>query len=56
MWVLDTAGGPAFIEFLTAHWNEIRDVILSRSTQTNEADRCAIHTLRYSEISGPITV
>ncbi|MCC3294032.1 DUF2332 domain-containing protein [Arthrobacter sp. zg-Y411] len=36
--------GPysAFRTFLKDHWSGIRDVILSRSTQTNEPRRCAV--------------
>lgn len=35
--------GPynGFREFLDAHWREVERVVLSRSTQTNEAGRCA---------------
>jgi hypothetical protein len=32
---------PEFRAFLDAHWNEVARVVLSRSTQTNEAGRCA---------------
>lgn len=53
---LDTADGSAFIDFLTAHWAEIRALAQSRSTQTNEAGRCAIHNLLYAEIDGPIAL
>lgn len=35
--------GPysGFRSFLLQHWNSIRDIALARSTQTNEAGRCA---------------
>lgn len=55
-WVLDAADGPAFIAFLTEHWERIRELTLTRSTQTNEAGRCAIHNLLYAEIDGPIAL
>lgn len=55
-WALDTADGAAFIAFLTQRWDQIRPIILERSTQTNEAGRCAIHNLLYAEISGPIAL
>ena len=32
---------PQFRSFLETHWDEVSRVVLSRSTQTNEAGRCA---------------
>ncbi|MEY9873410.1 hypothetical protein ABH931_002892 [Streptacidiphilus sp. MAP12-33] len=39
-------GGPAesaeaFVEWTLAHWEPVREVMLARATQTNEAGRCA---------------
>lgn len=33
--------GPPFLEWVTEHWDAVRDVVLSRQTQTNEPGRCA---------------
>lgn len=33
--------GPQFLEWVSAHWDAIRDVVLIRQTQTNEPGRCA---------------
>lgn len=35
-------GYPAFREWLVAHWPRVREIALARSTQTNEAARCAV--------------
>lgn len=32
---------PGFRRFLDSHWDEVSRIVLSRSTQTNEAGRCA---------------
>ncbi len=33
---------PQFRAFLLDHWSQLRETMLSRSTQTNEAGRCAV--------------
>ncbi len=38
----DVAPYPAFRAFLLGNWERIRDTMLTRSTQTNEAGRCAL--------------
>lgn len=33
--------GGTFVDWALAHWEQVREVILARATQTNEAGRCA---------------
>lgn len=42
--------------FLASRWDQIRPVILERSTQTNEAARCATLSPAVSTIAGPIAL
>ena len=47
---------PVFAEWLAAHWSEVRGVVLTHATQTNEAARCALHLPVLGGIEGPIAL
>lgn len=47
---------PEFRAWLLRNWDEVRAVILRRSTQTNEPARCATILPALAEISGPIAL
>lgn len=46
----------AFREFVLVNWAEVRGIILARSTQTNEAGRCAAFLPQLSRIDGPLAL
>ncbi|MFT2750249.1 DUF2332 domain-containing protein [Clavibacter sp. Sh2036] len=50
--------GPyrAFREWLVGRWSEVEPVIRSRSTQTNEAARCAVLLPVLSALEGPLAL
>jgi len=48
--------GEAFENAVFEHENPIRNVMLNRSTQTNEAARCAVLMPVIANISGPIAL
>jgi hypothetical protein len=45
-----------FRSWLLAHWAEVEPVIRERSTQTNEAGRCAVLLPVLSELEGPLAL
>lgn len=47
---------PAFREWLLAHWAAVVPVILARSTQTNEAARCAVLLPVLEGFTGPVAL
>jgi hypothetical protein len=54
-------GGPvtepdAFTQWLVEHWHEVRPEVLARSTQTNEAARCATLLPVLGGIPGPLAL
>lgn len=42
--------------WLLTHWEAVRSLMLDRSTQTNEAGRCAVLLPVLSQVSGPIAL
>lgn len=50
------AGYDRFREWLLANWDRAREVVLSRSTQTNEAGRCAVLLPALDRIDGPLAL
>ena len=52
----ETEDYPAFREFLHARWAEIEQIALTRSTQTNEAKRCAVLLPFLSMLPGPLSL
>jgi hypothetical protein len=50
--------GPyaGFRLWLLAHWAEVQPVVLERSTQTNEAGRCAVLLPVLSRLEGPLAL
>lgn len=55
------AGAPvddfgAFREFLLENWREVRSIALMRSTQTNEAARCAVMLPVLASLPGPLAL
>ena len=53
------AGNGSFAElrsWLLDHWEETRELMLARSTQTNEAGRCAVLLPALAAIDGPISL
>jgi hypothetical protein len=42
--------------WLLAHWAEVQPVVLERSTQTNEAGRCAVLLPVFSRLEGPLAL
>lgn len=42
--------------WLLEHWDETRSLMLARSTQTNEAGRCAVLLPALAQINGPISL
>lgn len=42
--------------WLLEHWDETRTLMLARSTQTNEAGRCAVLLPALAQISGPVSL
>jgi hypothetical protein len=47
--------GP-FLHWLRTHWNQVVPVVLARSTQTNEAGRCAVLLPALSAMPGPLAL
>ncbi|MDT0165773.1 DUF2332 domain-containing protein [Actinotalea sp. AC32] len=47
---------PAFRAWLVAHWPEVEAVALTRTTQTNEAGRCATLVPVLAELDGPLAL
>jgi hypothetical protein len=45
-----------FRSWLVPHWEEVEPVIRERSTQTNEAGRCAVLLPVLSELEGPLAL
>ncbi len=52
----ETEDYPAFRDFLHEHWDEIEHVARTRSTQTNEAKRCAVLLPFLSLLRGPLSL
>lgn len=50
------AGYTALRSWLLSHWAEVEPVILERSTQTNEAGRCAVLLPVLSRLEGPLAL
>lgn len=48
--------GHDIVAFLVSQWDQVRPVILGRSTQTNEAARCATLLPALSTIAGPLAL
>ena len=42
--------------WLLRHWNDVRELMLARSTQTNEAGRCATLLPALARIPGPLAL
>jgi hypothetical protein len=42
--------------WLVQHWPDVADIVLARSTQTNEAARCALLLPELARIDGPIAL
>lgn len=47
---------PTLRTWLLEHWELTRDLMLARSTQTNEAGRCAVLLPALARIEGPISL
>ncbi|WP_240372556.1 DUF2332 domain-containing protein [Brevibacterium zhoupengii] len=47
---------PTLRTWLLQHWELTRDLMLARSTQTNEAGRCAVLLPALARIEGPISL
>lgn len=47
---------PRFREWLLAHWEDVLPTILRRSTQTNEAGRCAVLLPVLARLPGPLAL
>lgn len=45
-----------FRDFVHAHWSQIEQIALTRSTQTNEAKRCAVLLPFLSMLPGPLAL
>ena len=52
----ETEDYTAFRDFLHGHWAEIEHIVLTHSTQTNEAKRCAVLLPFLSMIPGPLSL
>lgn len=48
--------GLNFVQYALAAWDEVRPVILSHSTQTNEPGRCACLLPALAQIDGPLAI
>ncbi len=56
-----TAGAPLdvyqrFRPWLVQHWREVAGIVLARSTQTNEAARCAVLLPELARLAGPLAL
>ena len=47
---------PPFREWLMSHWDAVTAVIMNRSTQTNEAGRCAVLLPVLARLEGPLAL
>lgn len=47
---------PPFREWLISHWDAVVAVIMERSTQTNEAGRCAVLLPELARLEGPLAL
>lgn len=47
---------PAFREWLGEHWHAVRALMMRRTTQTNEAGRCATLLPAFQNIPGPLAL
>ena len=45
-----------FRDWLVEHWADVEPVIMSRSTQTNEAARCAVLLPILDRLAGPLAL
>lgn len=53
----DPDGGPAELHrVLSRQWDTVRETVLARATQTNEAGRCATLLPQLARIEGPIAL
>ncbi|KAA0918620.1 DUF2332 domain-containing protein [Dietzia sp. ANT_WB102] len=52
----ETEDYTAFREFVHAHWLDIEQIVLTHSTQTNEAKRCAVLLPFLSLLPGPLSL
>lgn len=52
----ETEDYPAFRDFVHEHWARIEQVVLTHSTQTNEAKRCAVLLPFLSLLPGPLAL
>lgn len=55
-WHVAPAAPEAFAEWLHEHWTAVRETVLTRSTQTNEAARSAYLAVALARIPGPIAL
>ncbi|MEU9834526.1 DUF2332 domain-containing protein [Streptosporangium sp. NPDC048047] len=51
-----SAGFPAFREWTVRHWPQVRETMLTRRTQTNEAGRCASLLPVLAGLPGPLAL
>lgn len=49
-------GYPQWREWLLSHWDAVRETAMSRTTQTNEPNRCATLLPVLSRIDGPVAL
>lgn len=52
----ETEDYTEFREYVHAHWDEIEQIALTHSTQTNEAKRCAVLLPFLSLLDGPLSL
>lgn len=50
------ASSAVFCRWLAANWGRVEPIVMSRSTQTNEAGRCAVLLPLLSRIEGPVAL
>jgi hypothetical protein len=53
---VEASGYPKFREWLIEHWPEVRSIAMKRSTQTNEAARCAVLLPLLASLDQPIAL
>lgn len=51
-----TPAYPVFRDWVIDHWDEVRDIALTRTTQTNEAARCAPVLPLLAGLPGPLAL
>lgn len=49
-------GYADFRSWFLSHWGQVEPVVLERSTQTNEAGRCAVLLPVFSQLQGPLAL